>query len=107
MTEPDVQLLGTELLCAEIIKPGRSSRVEFASWLGAVSETELVDMLVNRKRIRENAQSELDDFRAVEKAAKERKELAITKYNDQMKTARETRSVIFNSQTGKMEVIKK
>jgi len=107
VSEEDVQLLGTELLASEVLIPGRSTREEFAAWLGALTDTEMNDILKARKRSKEEAKAELDDFRAERKAKQEAAETAQSKMQEQVKKAREERSMIFNPETGKMEPIKK
>ena len=103
MKEGDVQLLGSELLAAEILIPGRSTREQFAAWLGAMSEVDLEFILTKRKSYKEDAKRELksvqEDREAEEKRVQERRE----KIQEQVMAARENRSVIFNPRTGKME----
>ena len=55
MKESDVQLLGSELLASEVLKPGRSTREEFAVWLGALTEVDLEFILTKRKSFKEEA----------------------------------------------------
>ncbi len=103
MKEGDVQLLGSELLAAEILQPGRSTREQFAAWLGALTEIDLEFVLTKRKGFKEAATMELDSFRerreTEERRAQERRE----KIQEQVMAARENRSVMFNPRTGKME----
>ena len=49
LSASDVELLGTELLCAEILIPGRSSKEEFAAWLGSLNDADLKAILASRK----------------------------------------------------------
>eukprot|EP00545_Synedropsis_sp_CCMP1620_P013652 CAMPEP_0119010542 /NCGR_PEP_ID=MMETSP1176-20130426/5081_1 /TAXON_ID=265551 /ORGANISM="Synedropsis recta cf, Strain CCMP1620" /LENGTH=592 /DNA_ID=CAMNT_0006963217 /DNA_START=491 /DNA_END=2269 /DNA_ORIENTATION=+ len=107
MKESDVQLLGSELLACEVLKPKRSSRVEFAKWLGALKESELVEILEARKERKEKALSALKQMRDI-REEKERKE----KEDDdamqaQVATARKERTLEFDPRTGKYEVSKK
>jgi len=107
LSESDIELLGSELLCAEILIPGRSTKEEFAAWLGSMSESDLKDLLAGRKLFNEDASSELEAFR--EEAAKqerEREELR-KKYEEQVKKAREERSMAFDPETGKFREISK
>lgn len=55
LKESDVQLLGSELLASEVLKPGRSTREEFAVWLGALTEVDLEFILTKRKSFKEEA----------------------------------------------------
>jgi len=107
MKESDVQLLGSELLASEVLIPGRSTREEFAIWLGALSEVDLEFILTKRKSFKEEAKQQLTSFQeereAEEKRVKERRE----KIQEQVMTARENRKVIFNPRTGKMEEAEK
>lgn len=106
MSEAEVQLLGTELLAAEVLKPGRSSRDEFAAWLAELSETELKAVLAARIKTKEDAQIELTEYREAIERQKEEKEAKQKLMEEQVKTARENRSMAFNPKTGKFEAIK-
>jgi len=103
MKEADVQLLGSELLASEVLKPGLSSRDEFAVWLGALTEVDLEFILTKRKSFKEEAKQDLESF----KEARETEEKRVTdrreKIQEQVMTARENRSVMFNPRTGKVE----
>jgi hypothetical protein len=104
LAESDVQLLGTDLLASEVLKPGKTTRDEFAEWLVSLSEEDLRQFLSGRKSIRENAREELTKFQdARAEQERIRKEMQ-DKYNEQVKKAREERSMIFNPRTQKMEV---
>lgn len=107
MEEADVQILGTELLCSEIIVPGRSSKHEFAAWLGGMSDAELKEILASRKSINEATANELAEFREAREAEEREREEVRRKYEEQIKNARESRSMAFNPRTGKFEEIKK
>mmetsp|Transcript_91317 Transcript_91317/g.262948 ORF Transcript_91317/g.262948 Transcript_91317/m.262948 type:complete len:650 (+) Transcript_91317:174-2123(+) len=107
MSESDVQLLGTELLCSEILIPGRSTKQEFASWLGSMTEGELKDILKARREPNQASANELQEYReAREQEEREREELR-RKYEEQVRKAREERSMAFNPKTGKFEEIQK
>ena len=107
LPEADVQLLGTELLCAEILIPGTSTKEEFAAWLGTMTEADLKDILAVRKRLNEESNSELEDYKK-DQAEKEREREEIRKrYEEQLAEARKVRSIIFNPQTGKFQELKK
>jgi hypothetical protein len=105
LSESDVQLLGTELLAAEVLKPGRSTREEFAVWLAALDVAELKEILDARKLVKIEAKSQLEEFRRLqaEKVAKEEEEKR-TMWA-QVEAARKVRSMVFNSKTGKMEPV--
>lgn len=103
MKEADVQLLGSELLASEVLKPGLSSREEFAVWLGALTEVDLEFILTKRKSFKEEAKQEMESFvnarESEAKSVEDRRE----KIKEQVTEARENRSVIFNARTGKLE----
>lgn len=105
MKESDVQLLGSELLASEILKPGLSTREEFAAWLGALSDVDLEFILTKRKSFKEEAKKDLETFQEERKAEQERVEKRREKIQEQVMTARENRSVIFNPRTGKVEEV--
>ena len=107
MKESDVQLLGSELLASEILKPGRSTREEFAVWLGALSEDDLKAILSKRKSFKTQAEEELKTFREEREAEQRRLEERRQQIQQQVMDAREVRTVIFNPRTGKMEEIEK
>jgi len=103
LKERDVQLLGSELLASEVLVPGRSTRAEFAAWLGALTEVDLEFVLAKRKSFKEDAVREREaDVEAREgqvKRVEERRE----RIREQVMEARERRSVIFLPGTGKFE----
>jgi len=105
MKEGDVQLVGSELLAAEVLKPGRSSREEFALWLGALTDVDLEFILAKRNSYKEEAVQELEAFQKKreddEKSATEKR----TKIQEQVMNARENRTTIFNPRTGKIEQV--
>lgn len=107
MKEGDVQLLGSELLASEVLKPGRSTREEFAVWLGALSDVDLEFILTKRKSFKEEAKAELEKFKEDREAEEKRIETRREKIQEQVMTARENRSVYFNPRTGKVEQMKK
>ena len=106
MAEDDVQLLGTDLLARELLKPGITTRQEFASWLACLTEEELKDMLTSRKETKEYAVSEMKEFQAKRQAEKDRIEKARKDYADQLKKAKEERTLRFNPESGKLEEVK-
>jgi len=103
--ESDIQLLGTELLATELLHPQRTTPKKFATWLGNMSDEEFVEILENRKSIRQNAEKELEEFRNV-KAEMERKEQEREqKIKDQREKAREERTLDFDIKTGAFQVV--
>jgi uncharacterized coiled-coil protein SlyX len=107
LSEADVQLVGSELLAAEILKPGRSTKEEFASWVGALTETEILDILEKRKSFKKIAVDALNDMKTKRQAEIDRKEAERKRYMDQVDRAREVRTIALNVKNGKMELIKK
>ncbi|MGK3743129.1 MAG: hypothetical protein ACI8RD_010705 [Bacillariaceae sp.] len=107
LSESDVQLLGTELLCAEILIPGTSSKEEFAAWLGAMTEADMLEILATRKGFNEASNSELSAYKE-EQAEVERERAEIRKrYEEQLAEANKIRSIVFNPKTGKFQELKK
>jgi len=96
MSPGDAQLVKTELLAAEVLKPGRSTREEFAMWLGELTEEELKGYLAKRKGVKEAARVEMKEFQEERKAEQERIEARRKKMQEQVKKAREERSMAFN-----------
>jgi hypothetical protein len=107
MAESDVQLLGTELLNAEILIPGLSTKAEFAAWMGAMSEGELKVILASRKFFKEEAKMELDAYRSQVAEEERQKEEMRQLYQEQVEKARNERTMGFNPTTGKFQEIKK
>ena len=107
LSEEDVQLLGTELLASEILIPGRSTREEFAAWLGELTDTDLDDILRARKRSKEEANAALEAFRTERKEKEEAAEALQKKMREQVEKARKERTMAFNPRTGKMEPLGK
>ena len=105
LKESDVQLLGSELLASEVLKPGRSTREEFAVWLGALTEVDLEFILTKRKSFKEEATSERESFVAAREAEETRVTERREKNQEQVMAARENRSVVFNPRDGKVEQI--
>jgi len=106
MEESDVQLVGAELLAAEIL-PGRSTKKEFAMWVAALTEADLTEMVSKRKSYKEQALADMKAMQEERQAQTDRLEEQRKKMIEQQTKAREERSMVFNPQTGKMEDIKK
>merc|ERR1711957_288698 len=83
MSEEDIQLLGTELLAAEILVPGRSSREEFAVWVGSLDVSELEAIVKRRKSYKETAVSEMKQMQADRQADVDRREGLMKKMQEQ------------------------
>lgn len=107
MDEGDVQLLGSELLASEVLIPGRSTREEFAIWLGALAEDDLKTILAKRKSFKEDAKLELKAFQEEREAEQKRLQERREMIQKQVMDAREVRTVIFNPRTGKVEELEK
>jgi len=107
MKESDVQLVGTELLASEVLRVGRSTREEFAVWLGALSGDELMSILSKRKGIQTEAKLEFKKYREEMEAEKVRIEERRKKIQEQVMDARENRTIMFNPRTGKVEEMPK
>mmetsp|Transcript_11232 Transcript_11232/g.12829 ORF Transcript_11232/g.12829 Transcript_11232/m.12829 type:complete len:657 (-) Transcript_11232:104-2074(-) len=106
MDESDVQLLGTELLAIEMLKPGRSTRDEFSLWVSALTEKEMNEYLATRKSYQINSEAGLKKLRDDrETELREQKETQ-EKFENQVKKARDERTMAFNPETGKMEALK-
>lgn len=104
ISESDVQLLGTELLAAEVLVPGRSSRSEFATWVAALSNEELEEFLKVRKQIRVDAKQEMYEYQDQREEARAAYKAQQEKMQEQVALARKERSLIFNPRTEKFEV---
>ncbi len=107
LSEPDVQLLGTELLNAEVLIPGRSTREEFAAWLGAMTADEMNKILGVRKGLNEESSSQLDAYKVQLKEEEEKRAEIRKQYEEQVKEARKTRSIVLNPATGKFQEVTK
>jgi len=103
MSEKDATLVATELAASELLIPGRSSKEEFAAWMGALTDTELMDYATQRKLIKENAKNELTAMREAREEKKIRLQEKQEKWKVQVETARNERTMVFNEKTGKME----
>lgn len=107
LPEADIQLVGTELLAAEILQPGRSTKKEFATWLAALTDAEINEIVERRKSFKVEAMTEMKSMQEMRKAEQERIEALREKMKEQQKKAREERTMMFNPSTGKFEEIKK
>ena len=103
LPEEDVQLMGAEVLAYELLTPGKTSREEFARWLGALSKEEILNLLDVRKSYRRTAATSLKEYLEAEKAKEARLEELRAKMEQQKETARLERSMIFNPRTEKFE----
>lgn len=105
LSEADIQLVGSELLAAEILKPGRSTKSDFAAWISALTESEINDILIMRKSFKANSEKELGEMRTERAADEARLEATKKAMQEQVEKAREERTMAFNPNTGKMEKI--
>lgn len=104
LIESDIQLLGTELLAIEILQLNHSTPKEFALWIDCMSNIELLDILNQRKNLRTIALEDYDEYR-IQKAKQQAKlEEYKRKYDEQVQIARQTRSLVFNARSQKMEI---
>ena len=103
LSEADVQLLGSELLAAEILIPGRSTREQFAQWIDALTAADLEFILAKRKSYKEEASKEMEEFKVARDEAQKKVDERREKIREQVMAARENRSVIFNPGTGRFE----
>jgi hypothetical protein len=107
LSESDVQLLGTELLCAEILIPGRSTKEEFGVWLGSMTASDMKTILSSRKSLNEASNSEIAAYKAnVAEKERERQELR-KRYEEQVATARKERTMVFNPKSGKFQELER
>jgi len=107
LSEGDVQLLGTELLSSEILKPNITTKQQFASWLQELTEDELLGYYNERTQIKALAVAEMDEMKAQRQALVQEREDTMKAMKEQVETARSERSMVFNEKTGKMEEVKK
>jgi len=103
LSESDVQLLGTELLASEVLTVGRSTREEYARWVTALSENELREILAKRKSYAATAKVELEAYKQKKKDDIKALEEYQKTMQEQIDTARKTRTLVFNPRTEKFE----
>jgi aminopeptidase C len=98
------KLLNKDKLISEILmRPGNSSKDEFASWLGSMNESDLQVILQDLRRSGDAARSELLIMQEERRAEQERIETLKKRMLDQQSAARNDRSLIVNTRTGKLE----
>ncbi|VEU45011.1 unnamed protein product [Pseudo-nitzschia multistriata] len=107
MPESDIQLLGTELLNADILIPDRSTKEEFAAWLGAMNADEMKSILSVRKGLNEESDTQLKAFKKQQKEDEEKRAEIRKEYEQQVKDARKNRTIIFNPATGNFQELEK
>lgn len=107
LPDSDIELLAAEVLAAEILIPGRSTREEFAAWLGSMSQADLEGLLKARRVYTDEAAGELAAFRAAKEAEDKRIEALRQRYQEQIDKAREVRTMAFNPRTKKFQVLNK
>ena len=104
LSEADIEFLGAELLAYEILKPGRSSKEDFATWLATLTSEELMDMLQVRKSYREIARAELDEYKKERAEAEARRQDYLKRMEKQKEEAAKERSMVFNPRSQKFEL---
>jgi hypothetical protein len=104
LSEGDIEFLGAELLAYEILKPGRSSKEEFATWLATLTGEELLDMLSVRKSYREIAGAELEEFKKERAEAEAKRQDYLRRMEEQKEKAAKERSMVFNPRSQKFEL---
>jgi len=107
LSESDVQLLGTELLNSEILIPGRSTKEEFAAWLGAMTASDMNSILSTRKGLNIESDTQLAAYKVQLEEEEERRAEIRKRYEEQVQEARKNRTIIFNPGTGKFQELKK
>lgn len=107
ISDADAAIAASELLACETLRPGRSSREDFAMWVSALTEEELAEYVARRKAVRENSMEELKAFQDERDAAAAKEEEDKKRLMEQVETARKERTMVFNEETGKMEEIEK
>lgn len=106
MSDSDAQLVASEILACETLRPGRSSREDFATWVSAMTEDELNELASKRKAIKEVSKNDLKAFIDQREALARKEEDEKKKFAEQVEKARKERTMFFNPETGKMEEIK-
>jgi len=107
LQEPDVQLIATELLAAEILKPtSNTSREEFAKWVAAMTEDEMKAPLKARQQLKLRSKEDLAAYKKQQADAKEEMEKQKKRYEEVVRLARENRSMVISGRTGKFEEYK-
>jgi len=107
MTEGDVQTLASELLACEILIPGRSTREEFARWVGGLEEGELIGYLEMRRSFKKKALEDMNTMQEERKRLEEERDQRKKIMDEQVEKARKDRTMVFNEKTGKMEALEK
>jgi len=106
LSESDIELISTEFLAAEILKPRGTTRDKFAKWIAAMDEDEVKAPLVARQQLRRKSQEEMAVYRKEQADAKAELEKQRKRYEEVVKQAREDRSMVINGRTGKFEEYK-
>lgn len=104
LSESDIEFLGAELLAYEILKPGRSSKEDFAAWLATLTGEELMDMLSVRKSYRDIARSELEEFKKERAKEEAERQDYLRRMEEQKENAAKERSMVFNPRSQKFEL---
>jgi len=105
MTPEQVQLLSSELLACEVTQPTDFSRQDFACLMSTFTPDELRDLLKLRLSFRQAARDDLLEYRRVQEEEAAKVVALREKMEEQIRVARETRSLYFNPRTEKMEIL--
>lgn len=103
LPESDIELLGAELLAYEILKPGRSTKQDFAAWLATLTGDELVEMLQVRKSYREAARGQLTEYKKERAEAEAKRQDYLKRMEEQKEKAAQERTLVFNPRSQKFE----
>merc|ERR1711957_209093 len=107
ISNSDAQLVATELLAAEILKPGLSTKAEFAAWLGELTEGEIQEMIKTRKAYRNDAAEAMAEMQKIRKQMREETEARLKAEREELIRAAEERTMAFDERTGTFREIVK
>jgi len=105
MSDAGAQLASSELLAAEILIPGRSTKQEFAQWVSSLTASDIDGVLKRRREFKEIAGADREAMVKAREEERKKREEEIEKMKSQMDEARENRSMVFNEETGRFEEI--
>lgn len=104
LSQSEIELLGAELLAYEILKPGRSSKKDFADWLATLTGDELLEMLKVRNSYRKMARAELDEYKKDQDDKEAKRQDYLKRMEEQKQVAAQERSMVFNPRAQKFEL---
>lgn len=105
MNDKDVQLAGSELLAAEILIPGRSTKSQFAKFISALTASDIEGVLARRRSFKEVAEKDMAEMVKAREEEMERRKQEVERMQKQIEDARENRSMVFNEETGAFEEV--